>query len=192
MQTLLPVSKLLAALNGFVLAIALRLGAFALALMVLIILAQVFFRYVLNNALPWPDEAARFCMLWMTGLMAPAAYRMGGFVSIDMALRKLPRIPTIIATLVLLAIALTVLLVGFELSLKHVKSGWLFKSSSLKFATAEGQWRMPLAYMFMSLQVGIVLMISVNIELMLRSVITLLGGEDRLPAIASAQIGSAD
>jgi len=175
-----------------VLAIALRLGAFALALMVLIILAQVFFRYVLNNALPWPDEAARFCMLWMTGLMAPAAYRMGGFVSIDMALRKLPRIPTIIATLVLLAIALTVLLVGFELSLKHVKSGWLFKSSSLKFATAEGQWRMPLAYMFMSLQVGIVLMISVNIELMLRSVITLLGGEDRLPAIASAQIGSAD
>ena len=56
----------------------------ALALMVAVILTQVFCRYVLNNALPWPDEAARFLMLWMTGLMAPSAYRWGGFVSIGM------------------------------------------------------------------------------------------------------------
>ncbi len=39
--------------------------------MVVCILIQVFFRYVLNNALPWPDEAARFLMLWMTGFIAP-------------------------------------------------------------------------------------------------------------------------
>ena len=32
----------------------------------------------------WTEEGARFGMLWMTGLMAPLAYRMGGFVSIDM------------------------------------------------------------------------------------------------------------
>ena len=36
------------------------LSILALALMVLIILLQVFRRYVMNNALPWPDEAARF------------------------------------------------------------------------------------------------------------------------------------
>ena len=47
------------------------LSILALALMVLIILLQVFCRYVLNYALPWPDEAARFLMLWLTGLMAP-------------------------------------------------------------------------------------------------------------------------
>ena len=51
--------------------------------MVIVILVQVFFRYVLNNALPWPDEVARFLMLWMTGLIAPSAYRWGGFVSIE-------------------------------------------------------------------------------------------------------------
>jgi TRAP-type C4-dicarboxylate transport system permease small subunit len=44
----------------------------AIAIMVAVILLQVFCRYVLNNALPWPDEAARFMMLWLTGLMAPA------------------------------------------------------------------------------------------------------------------------
>ena len=39
------------------------ISVIALALMVLIILLQVFCRYALNNALPWPDEAARFLML---------------------------------------------------------------------------------------------------------------------------------
>lgn len=42
-----------------------QLSVFAMGLMVVIILTQVFFRYVLNNALPWPDEAARFLMLWL-------------------------------------------------------------------------------------------------------------------------------
>ena len=54
------------------------LSVFAIAMMVIVILTQVFFRYVLNNALPWPDEAARFMMLWLTGLMAPVAMRQGG------------------------------------------------------------------------------------------------------------------
>ena len=60
-----------------------RVSAMALALMVVVILLQVFFRYVMNNALPWPDEAARFLMLWLTGLMAPIALRQGGFVAIE-------------------------------------------------------------------------------------------------------------
>ena len=66
-------------------------SAIALALMVFVILLQVFCRYVLGNALPWPDEAARFCMLWLTGLMAPVALRQGGFVAIDTLATFLPR-----------------------------------------------------------------------------------------------------
>ena len=54
---------------AFVNETALRLGravgVVAIAFMVIAILIQVFFRYVLGNALPWPDEAARFCMLCM-------------------------------------------------------------------------------------------------------------------------------
>ena len=63
----------------------------AIFLMVIVILLQVFFRYVLNNALPWPDELARFLMLWMTGFIAPSAYRWGGFVSIEMLPQLLPK-----------------------------------------------------------------------------------------------------
>ena len=78
-------------INTFILRIGRQLAWMAILLMVIVIIIQVFFRYVLNNALPWPDEAARFLMLWMTGLMAPSAYRWGGFVSIDMLQRFLPK-----------------------------------------------------------------------------------------------------
>ena len=47
------------------------LSILALALMIFIIRLQVFFSYVLNNTLPWLDAAARFLILWLTGLMAP-------------------------------------------------------------------------------------------------------------------------
>ena len=72
--------RLTAGLISPVLAAGRHIAWVALALMVSVILAQVFFRYVLNNALAWPDEAARFLMLWMTALIAPTALRVGGFV----------------------------------------------------------------------------------------------------------------
>jgi len=79
-----------------------------IAVMVLAILIQVFFRYVIGNALPWPDELARFCMLWMTGLMAPVAYREGGFVAIDMLPDMLGRRAAAGLALVLFLISLLV------------------------------------------------------------------------------------
>ena len=71
-------------INSGVLAVGKTISILALAIMVCLILGQVFFRYVMNDALNWSEEAARFGMIWMTGLMAPLAYRLGGFVAIDM------------------------------------------------------------------------------------------------------------
>ncbi len=141
--------------------------------MVVVILIQVFFRYILGNALPWPDEAARFLMLWMTGLVAPTAYRNGGFVSIDMVTEALPRRVGEIIILVLLIIALGVLLYGVSAGLTHVNSGWLFASSSLKIPLGLIGMQtiaIKLAWMYMSLAVGLVLLTLVNIELILRAV----------------------
>lgn len=179
----------------------------AMALMVAVILLQVFFRYVLNSALPWPDEAARFLMLWMTGLIAPVAYRRGGFVAIDMAMQALPRRAAAALGLVLLTLALIVLLKGVQLGHAHTMSGCLFKSSSLylpftfEFALPLpgtgisltlctkadaalglqfGWVKMPLAVMYASLFIGLILLTLVNIELLLRNIATLLGSGDDL------------
>ncbi len=149
-----------------------RIAIVAIALMVVVILIQVFFRYVLNNALPWPDEAARFLMLWMTGLIAASAYRRGGFVAIDMLELALPRKVGAVLSLVLLVLSLVVLLVGVRLGWNHVNSGWLFASSSLKLPLSMigmTSVKIKLAYMYMSLFVGLILLTAVNIELILRS-----------------------
>ena len=90
-------------LNSALLGVGRVIAVTALAIMVCLILGQVFFRYALNSAPNWTEEGARFGMLWMTGLMAPIAYRMGGFVAIDMVERALPKMIAGLLTLALLA-----------------------------------------------------------------------------------------
>ena len=123
---LLSVFNILEKINTFFLRIGRQFAWIAIFLMVIVILVQVFFRYVLNNALPWPDEVARFLMLWMTGLIAPSAYRWGGFVSIDLLERVLPKIISTFLTLFLLIVSLFVLVIGLELGFKHINAGWIF------------------------------------------------------------------
>ena len=152
--------------------------------MVIIILIQVFFRYGLNSALPWPDEAARFLMLWMTGLIAPSAYRWGGFVSIEMLFRFLPSRILKFLILLLLIISLMVLIVGLQFGIKHVDSGWLFESSSMKwplFLIGIESTRIKLAWMYMSIPVGLCMMSLVNIELIAKNFIWLFNPNIELP-----------
>ncbi len=157
------------------------IGTVAIGLMVLIILLQVFMRYVLNNALAWPDEAARFLMLWMTGLMAPSAYRWGGFVAIDMFRDMLGRRSGIVFNLAILTISFAVLVIALQLGLKHIKSGWLFNSSSLKVPMqlfGGDPIRVKLAWMYMSVYVGFVGMTLVNVEMILKNIHMLVSDAD--------------
>ncbi len=219
---LLAVLRPLAAVITAVLAVA-RWGAILLlGVMVAVILAQVVFRYVLGDALNWTEEAARFGMLWMTGLMAPVAYRRGGFVAIDMLERALPRVAAALLTLALAGVSLLVLVYALPIASGHVQSGCLFRSSTLwlpftlEFSLPllpdalggldltlcsgegpafgiEGGWtKMPLAVMYASLYVGVQLLILVNVELVLRLVIAFLGERERLPFIPETDAVSAE
>ena len=174
-KSLLLIFRFLENINTFILRIGRQMAWIAILLMVVVIIVQVFFRYVLNNALPWPDEVARFLMLWMTGLIAPSAYRWGGFVSIDMLERFLPKILANLLIFIILLISLAVLFIGFEMGLKHINAGWIFSSSSIKipFSLIGGKTEaMKLAWMYMSLPIGIFLLILVNIELILRNILS--------------------
>ena len=174
---LLFIYNFLKKFNTIVLRIGRQLAWIAIFLMVVVILLQVFFRYILNNALPWPDELARFLMLWMTGFIAPSAYRWGGFVSIEMLPKLLPKLIENILLLILLSLSLFILIIGFQLGLQHIKIGWIFESSSIKipFHLIGGEQKaLKLAWMYMSLPVGIFLLILVNIELILRKIFLIL------------------
>ncbi|MCG7630616.1 TRAP transporter small permease subunit [Epibacterium sp. MM17-32] len=196
MNALMAVVTPLYWINATLLRLGRWVGCIAVAAMVVAILIQVFFRYVMNNALPWPDEAARFCMLWMTGLMAPTAFRQGGFVAIDTLSAMLPvRIGSLLS-LVLLCLSLLVLVVAVKIGIGEVTGiGGRFATASLYLPNSLGfdSWfRIPRSWMMLSLLVGIVLLILVNVELILHRVVALLGGADRLPEIEFATAGGAE
>ena len=182
--------------NDLILRVTRRVAGAALVVMVFVILVQVFFRYVLGNALSWPDEAARFMMLWMTGLAAPVAYRRGGFVAIDMLEEALPRRVADVLNLALLVMGVAVLVFALRLGIDHVESGWLFNSSSLKLPVQligfDKAIRLKLGWMYMSLYAGVILLLIVNIELLLRQIITILGARDRLPRLKALDLPEAE
>ena len=119
MSVLLALLWPLERLNTGLLTIGRAIAVVALAIMVCLILGQIFWRYALNDAPNWTEEAARFGMLWLTGLMAPLAYRQGGFVAIDIVERALPRIIASILTLLLLGISLWVLAIAWDKGLNN-------------------------------------------------------------------------
>ncbi|MEM8980801.1 MAG: TRAP transporter small permease [Pseudomonadota bacterium] len=176
--------------NDWVLKLGRLLAIVALTCMVLAILGQVFFRYVLNDAPNWTEEGARFLMLWMTGLIAPLAYRQGGFVAIDMAERALSPFFSRILTFVLLICAMVVLVTCMQLGWDNVNSlTGRGKSASLRLPLDWfGGERMKFknSWAYTSLFVGFCLLTVVNLELLLREVIKALGGGHRLKALGDA------
>lgn len=113
MGALVGLSTALGRVNAALLAAGRWVGCVCMAAMVVAILMQVFWRYVLGNALPWPEEVARFLMLWATGVMAPTAYRQGGFVGIDMLVRLMPAVVAAGLAILLLGVALAILVKAY-------------------------------------------------------------------------------
>ena len=189
---LTPISAVL----SIILKIGRHIAWFALAVMVAVILLQVVMRYVFNNALAWPEEAARFCMLWMTGLIAPSAMRWGGFVAIDMLPQALPKRLGQLLTLFLLILSAIVLFVSIQFGWKHTFGfGGNFDASAMRIPldlVGGESVRVKLRYMYGALLAGVFLIFIVNLELILRNIILILDPDQELPDTEQIAAAGAD
>lgn len=167
-----PLLEILARINHSLLWLGRQVSWILIGAMVVVITIQVFFRYVLNAALPWPEELARVMMIWMMALSAPSAYRWGNFVAITMIMDALPHVLGRLLNILLTVMATCVLAFLLFYAIKHFNSGFIFKSSTLKI---------PLAYVYLSMSLCFGVMLSVNAEMILRQVAQLIGGNDRFP-----------
>lgn len=176
----------LGVLNALLLKWGRGLGFVAMALMVICILLQIFFRYVLNNALPWPEEAARALMIWMMALVAPSAYRHAGFVAIDLVPDMLaPRIRSFLV-LGILALATLVLWVMLGHAWAHFSAPLLFDSSGLNRLVQDSGINQLLgtniqfrtAYVYLAMSVMLVLLLIVSAELILRQIGRIIWGAE--------------
>jgi TRAP-type transport system small permease protein len=181
---LMAICNGLGLINGALLAVGRWIGAVCLGLMVVVILAQVFFRYVVNNALPWPEEASRFLMMWSTGLMAPTAFRRGGFVAIDMVIRLLPRAVATAMSVFLMSVTILVLGIALGIGWSEVTGiGGRFETDSLRVPVSLdlSVWmKVPKSWMMASMLVGVALLLLVAVELALRNLYALIRGKEGL------------
>ena len=92
--------------------------------MTILILLQVFFRFVIYMPFPWSEEAARYLMIWMGMLGSVVALDQGRHIGVDFFMDKLPaRAGRILRILVQAAMAAFLALMfrqGIELCLFNV------------------------------------------------------------------------
>ena len=66
------------------------LAGICMALIVAIMITQVFYRYVLGGSLIWAEELCRYLLIWQTFLVLGLAYSRGEFVTLDFLPSALP------------------------------------------------------------------------------------------------------
>ena len=77
MAVLNTMTAMLSKVNNWVEKFAVNLAWVLLFIITLLNIVQVFYRYVLNNALSWTEEASLWMMVWITFVIMPVAYHKG-------------------------------------------------------------------------------------------------------------------
>ncbi len=107
------------ALDRGLVAVTSVLVAALMATMAIAVLFGVFTRYVLNDALPWPEELARYAMIWMSWIGGGLALRRGAHIATDLAINTLPegprRVVLLVGNVLALGFLLIVLVFGLQL-----------------------------------------------------------------------------
>lgn len=155
-------------LNAAVARLGCNLAAVLLAVMVTIVLAQVFYRYILNDAFGWSEEVAKVMMVWVTFLVSPWAYRYGAFVSVDMFIEPFGKRFRLWLGLMINLLVLWALYVFFIESIDFWDRGRATLAATLPIELAWFYSIVPVAF------TGLML---VSIETNLRHIMTLLDGQ---------------
>lgn len=129
--------------------------------MTLVILYQVFMRYVLNDPPTWSEEMSRFMMVWMTFLVAPIAYRRGMNVAIETLSRFLVGRPR--AALQLL---LNALILYFMIEYAQEGIGLAERGLKAKAFTID----VKLFWFYLVVPAGFCLLAAVSVENILRAI----------------------
>ena len=127
----------------------------------------VFFRYVLDDALAWSEEIAKFLMVWMTFVAAPIAYKTGALVAIEAFPRALKGRVREVLLIVIEAIVITLMLVFI------IKGTFLAQNASIQRASTID---FSIMYVYAAMPVGAFMVLMIAVQSMVASLRYILGG----------------
>ncbi len=133
--------------------------------MVTVVLAQVFFRYILNDSLVWAEELSKSMMVWVAFLVAPMAMRQGANVRIEMLTEALPARLRIFLSLVIGVAVIWVLSIFLYESIGFWERGKQVSAASLPVS---------MAVFYTIVPVGFTALLMVGLEMVLRDFLSLI------------------
>lgn len=125
-----------------------------------ILIAAVFYRYALNNAIAWSEEGSKYLMVWLTFLGAPIALRHAAHINIDLLIKLFPPRGR---QAFYLAINLVIILTMGILLWK----GWEF--AELGARQVASSFNFSMVWMYVAVPIGSALTCLVAIELALKA-----------------------
>lgn len=168
MQVIRSLVDFLGAINSVLLFICKYLIIVIVAIIAVILIAAVVYRYGLGSAISWAEEASKYMMVWLTFLGTPVALRNFGHINIDLLVKVLPpRLQQLLYFVVSVIICFTMWIV-FTKGMSFAEMGARQVASSFNLS----MW-----YMYIAVPLGSALTILVAIEQALLSLIGIVDPE---------------
>ena len=120
------------------------------------ILLGVFFRYVLDSALPWPEELARFALVWLTMLGAGLVVRYGGHIAVRFVVDRLEGLPRRIVDGIGYALVVLFLSLLLWFGADMTERAGRQRSAALEWSMSVPNLAMPVGAAFMLYHIGMV------------------------------------
>jgi len=159
MNQLAALVKPLSLVNRFIATAGVFLASCFIAMMTCVVIAGVFFRYVLNDSITWVEDVSLILMVTMAFIIAPYALRTGGNVAIELIVSKLPTLFQRVIRLIIYSAVLWVLYRYLFESFALVERGWNIRVNTLPI-----QW----AWCYMIIPIVFIALIAGTVELILR------------------------
>ncbi len=163
----------LARLNELLCNAARNIAGLLLLAMVVIVILQIVFRYVLNDSLSWTEEVSKTMMVWTAFLVAPWAYRVGANVRIEIFVDEFPDALRRFMSLALNLLVLWIVAVFLYESFGFWQRGQAVRSDSLPIQVSWFYTVVPVAF---------TLLLLVAVEQLMRDSLALLRPDEEIPS----------
>lgn len=124
-----------------------------MAVMSVVILVQVFLRYVVKSSLPWSEELARYLMVWIGLMGASLALQEGRHIEVTLLLDRVPRLVRKVLTGIALVVVVWFLWLILQQGLVLASNIWLQRSPAMNLPMVVPYAAIPLGAAFMMIQV---------------------------------------
>ena len=124
-----------------------------LAIITSVTLTQIFYRYVLGNALDWPEEVARYALIWMVLLSFNIIAQEDKNIAVTIVSKKIPDnikyFIDILLEILKLLFAAMLIYHGYQ----KTKIGWMITSPALQIKRAWVYYAIPVGSSLLFYQV---------------------------------------